>query len=287
MPEGDDLAISLFFLSLAIPAFGLEAMKAETIPRRITLAILAIACLLAALFWLQLKLIWPPFAATMASISTNPVAWFCLVMFILGVLAFHQPRNRKTPNAPIQDTLPLSAIDRSISENREPAPIKNGLDQWTTFITNVNIAAGLTPQTLTPVLLIGTAALNEKRLRIVVAHSHYTTGIGWHDWTEPRQIELADLRDVISGQSINIPVVSCKLPADNSTNLMWGAVDGPPVNAVRKSTKYRAQIRIIGAEGTEQLPINFLLIRTTVDEPPYLVNVTKETEFSFANEWRK
>jgi hypothetical protein len=69
MPEGDDLAISLFFLSLAIPAFGLEAMKAETIPRRITFAILAIACLLAALFWLQLKLIWPPFAATMASIS--------------------------------------------------------------------------------------------------------------------------------------------------------------------------------------------------------------------------
>jgi len=92
MPEGDDLAVSLFFLSLALPAFGLEAVKAETIPRRVMFAILAVACLLTALLWIQIKQIWPPFAVTITSLSTNPVAWFAVLMFILGVFAFHRPR---------------------------------------------------------------------------------------------------------------------------------------------------------------------------------------------------
>jgi hypothetical protein len=41
-------------------------------------------------------------------------------------------------------------------------------------------------------------------------------------------------------------------------------------------------VRFIGADGSEQLPIRFLLRRTSVDEPPYIVDVTCETEF---DEW--
>jgi len=97
MPEGDDLAISLFLLSLAGPTFGLEAMKAETIERRITFGFLAIIFLIAALFWFQIKKIWPPFTASMASIATNPLAWFVVMMFIFGIFAFHHPRLQTFP----------------------------------------------------------------------------------------------------------------------------------------------------------------------------------------------
>jgi hypothetical protein len=93
MLSGDDLAILLFFLSLVF-GFGLEAMKAETAARRVAFGIIATACLLTGVFWLQIKQIWPPFTEATISVGTNPLAWFVVSMFILGVFAFHRPRNR-------------------------------------------------------------------------------------------------------------------------------------------------------------------------------------------------
>lgn len=153
------------------------------------------------------------------------------------------------------------------------------------FIADLNIAAMTPSPTAPPVLLIGTAALNEKRLRIVVKHSHYVAGLGWANWVSPWQVELADLMDIIAGQKIIVPVVSCNSTSVNSADLMWGPVDGALVNAIKNGTTYRAQIRIIAADGKEQQPIHFLLISATIDERPYLVNVIKETEFSFIAEW--
>jgi hypothetical protein len=97
MPEGDDLAITLFLLSLALPAFGFEAMKAETIPRRITFAVLAVLCLLAATFWLDIKQIWPAFTLMMVSIATDPVSWLLVLMFVLAVFALHRPKKQEMP----------------------------------------------------------------------------------------------------------------------------------------------------------------------------------------------
>ena len=51
---------------------------------------------------------------------------------------------------------------------------------------------------------------------------------------------------------------------------------------LRGARSTRAMVRFIGADGSEQLPIRFLLRRTSVDEPPYIVDVTRETEF---DEW--
>jgi hypothetical protein len=90
---GDDLAIVLFFGSLVF-GFGLETMKAETTARKSIFGALTAVCLLTAVFWLQIKKIWQPFTDVTASVSTNPVAWFVVLMFILAVLAFHPPKSR-------------------------------------------------------------------------------------------------------------------------------------------------------------------------------------------------
>jgi hypothetical protein len=156
-----------------------------------------------------------------------------------------------------------------------------------TYVTDINIAAGLTPQTTSPVLLVGKVASNEERVRVVVDHSHYVTGMGWSGWSAPRQVEIADLKDVITGQQVMAPVVTSSSPSDNSANLTWGKANGPPGNIIQKGKKYRARIRFIGIGGHEQSPIHLLLVRTSADEFPYLVSVTTESEFAFATEWNR
>jgi len=145
------------------------------------------------------------------------------------------------------------------------------------FITDINIAV---LQISDPVVLIGKVALNKTRLRVVVAHSHYCAGLGWAGWSDPWSIYLPDLKDIIVGQQIRVPVVSCRVPADKSTDLIWGAADGDLVNAIKRGTTYRAQIRIIAEDGNEQQPISFLLIRAQDH-----INVIKQTDFSFISEW--
>jgi hypothetical protein len=89
--SGDDLAIFLFFLTTAF-GFGFEAVRAETSPRRITFSVFSVWVLLAGIFWLQIKPLWPSFTAATISVATNPVCWFVVLMFIFAVFAFHKPR---------------------------------------------------------------------------------------------------------------------------------------------------------------------------------------------------
>jgi hypothetical protein len=105
-PEGDDLAIVLFLASLAIPAFGFEAVKAETVPRRVIFGVMAAICLAAAVSWLPLKAeVWPLLSEWMASTARNPVSWFCVVMFFFAILAFH----RSKPRVPKANQLPAQS----------------------------------------------------------------------------------------------------------------------------------------------------------------------------------
>ena len=54
-----------------------------------------------AIFWLQIRKVWPPFTEAIASIATSPVAWFVVAMFILAVIAFHpRPSRHPTTAAP-------------------------------------------------------------------------------------------------------------------------------------------------------------------------------------------
>jgi hypothetical protein len=80
--------------------FGLEAVKAETIPRRIGFGAFALFFLLTGIFWVQIKEISPtPLIDAVDSVGTNPVAWFVVFMFIAMVVAFHRPRQRPAPPA--------------------------------------------------------------------------------------------------------------------------------------------------------------------------------------------
>jgi hypothetical protein len=113
---GDDLTIFLFFLSLAF-GFGFEAVRAETVPRRTIFAVLGVACFFAAIFWLQIKTIWPAFTVAITSIATNPLAWFIVGMFILAVFAFHRQKNRSAVDRPVATPIPAPiAIPASAPE---------------------------------------------------------------------------------------------------------------------------------------------------------------------------
>ena len=173
---------------------------------------------------------------------------------------------------------PKSQVPMPETSNLQPQP----KEPETVYVTAITIASGLTPQTTNPVLLIGKAARSEPRLRIILEHSHYVTGMGWSGWASPQQVEVADLRDVFAGQQIKVPIVSCSVPSQNSVSVMWGK-DGTPVNTIQKGKKYRARVRFIGANGAEQASVRFMLRRTSFDEPPYIVDVTSEAEFA---EWK-
>jgi tRNA_anti-like len=82
-------------------------MKAETAPRKVIFAVITAICLSSAVFWLQIKTIWPPFTDATISVGTNPVAWFVALMFILAVVAFHPAKARsRAAEIPFRDIQP-------------------------------------------------------------------------------------------------------------------------------------------------------------------------------------
>lgn len=105
---GDDLTISLFLVGLGA-TFGLEAMKAETLPRRGLFGILAGIFLLIGIAWLQVKPLWPPLTTAVSAVATNPVSWFVVAMFALAIIAF-QPRRPRGEPTPTSEALSPSRI---------------------------------------------------------------------------------------------------------------------------------------------------------------------------------
>jgi hypothetical protein len=137
---GDDLSIFLFFLTCAV-AFGVEAVKAETAPRRISFATIAAVCLGSGIFWTHLKTLWPALSERVAAVATNPVSWFVIVMFFLAVFAFHRPRPKNIPvrvettkkleitpkfvdPAPLASVVAQGPVQPSAEPKREPEPKK-------------------------------------------------------------------------------------------------------------------------------------------------------------------
>jgi hypothetical protein len=115
---GDDRTVFLFLLSMAA-AFGFEAMRAETAPRRGLFVVGAAVCALAGIFWLQVKTFWPPLTAAVASVATDPISWFVILMFVLSIIAFQPrkarealpPQSEPEPVAPPAVTLPVAVAE--------------------------------------------------------------------------------------------------------------------------------------------------------------------------------
>jgi hypothetical protein len=131
LPAGDDLAIVLFFMSLAF-GFGLETTKAETIARKIAFGLLTAACLLTSISWLQIKKIWPSFTEVAISVGTKPVAWFVVLMFILAVFAFHRPKRNQN-----EIPSPLIPTAREADPEPEPQAQKIFIDVSPTYLTDL------------------------------------------------------------------------------------------------------------------------------------------------------
>jgi hypothetical protein len=141
-------------------------------------------------------------------------------------------------------------------------------------VERITLAAGMTPQTTVPVLLIAEARSGNEKLQIVVEYSSFGRSLGWAGWVKPRQVLLTSLRDVIKGQQIRVAVVTCK---DDGSEVWWGGDTDSAGNLIRKSTKYRARLKLIGDKAEEQ-HYRFCLLRTSLTEAPYIVEVFTEAD---------
>jgi hypothetical protein len=142
-------------------------------------------------------------------------------------------------------------------------------------VENINLAAGLTPQTTNPVLLIADAKTANKQLRILVEYSSFHRAIGWAGWVKSRQVMLANLSGVVRGQQISVPVVSCN---SEGSEVWWGRESDSNGNRIHKPNKCRAQLKFIGSDDSEQT-FRFFLLRTTTNEAPFIVEVFTEQDF--------
>jgi hypothetical protein len=145
--SGDDLAICLFLVGLGA-TFGLEAMKAETTPRRMLFGILGGVFLLTGIAWLQVKPLWPPLTTAVSTIATNPVSWFVVAMFALAIIAF-QPRKRP-PNSTAQSvsdivpTLPSAKPKPQASKLAAPPDKRDFVDVTPEYLLNLRNQKDLT-----------------------------------------------------------------------------------------------------------------------------------------------
>jgi hypothetical protein len=141
-------------------------------------------------------------------------------------------------------------------------------------VENIILAAGLTPQTTSPVVLIADAKTANGPLRILVEYTSFHRSLGWAGWLKSRQVLLTNLQEIIKGQQIRIPVATCK---PDGSEVWWGNENDSAGNQIQKSTKYRAKIRFIGSNNEEQT-FRFCLLRTSTNEAPYIAEVFTEQD---------
>ena len=147
-----------------------------------------------------------------------------------------------------------------------PSPVQH--------VENIVLAAGLTPQTTSPVLLFADAKTANERLRVTVEYSSFSRSLSWAGWRKSRQVSLANLQDVMKGQQIQVTVVTGEPTGEE---IWWGSENDSSGNLIQRSTKYRARIKFIGSSDEEQR-YHFGLLRTSLNEAPYIAEVFTETD---------
>jgi hypothetical protein len=91
--QSDELAILLFWLTLAV-GMAVEAVKAETLTRRVGFGGTATLFLLIGVFWQQLQSRWPKFTASVDSIVQSPETWFILCVLGYLMVSYWSPKRR-------------------------------------------------------------------------------------------------------------------------------------------------------------------------------------------------
>ena len=147
-----------------------------------------------------------------------------------------------------------------------PAPVH--------YVESITLAAGMTPQTTYPVMLTASVKGGNDKLQVVVEYCSFYRALSSAGWRKPRQVLLQNLQDVVKGQQIQIPVVTCNRDA---SEVWWGGVNDSAGNLIQKSTKYRAKLKLIGDDKQEQC-FRFCLLRTSLTEAPYIVEVFTEAD---------
>lgn len=254
MPVGDDLTVILFVFGLAVTAAFTALSLIEKKRKNIIVTLFLIAFTLVAVgaAWIWLKDQAPKISMTIGQIAGSPVSWFVTLMFLAGAILFGKKGDKRT-----------------IREVSELMP----LESKATLVENIYLVAGLTPQTTSTVLLLAQIKSPTARLRIVIEHSHHYRSLGSAGWTKPRQVHVADLKDLIKGQDIRITIASRNL---ESHDVWWGG-EGDAAGNLITDAKSRAQIRFIDDKNDEQF-YRFFLIRTSFDKPPYGVEIFGENE---------
>ena len=156
----------------------------------------------------------------------------------------------------------------------EPGPGLQPQVEEGRYLNILILGVGQAPDTTTPVRLVAEAKMTTERLRIIIEPQMYSHSINWAGWVHPRQLLLADLSDVIRGSRIEIPVVTCN--ADGS-EAWWGQEKKVAGDVIFPGHRYRATLRFVGPDGSEQLE-RFFLARTFVTNPPRIVEVFREGE---------
>src|SRR5258708_5192364 len=89
---GDDLTISLFFVGLAVTIAATGMTQAGWKHRLLIFTLFAVAAVLFGVGagWHWIKGYWPEASAVAATLATNPVTWFVVIMFGLGAILFRR-----------------------------------------------------------------------------------------------------------------------------------------------------------------------------------------------------
>lgn len=259
LPSGDDLTIILFLVGLAgtSVATGLSLLERK---RKLVTRILFILTVLFGVLgggWPWFRELSPKLTEVVTGLASNPVTWFVTIMVLATLLLSSRMGDKvHSPQLP------------SVS------PVADRQHESVEFVQGIIIAAGMTPQTTSPVLLIADAKVSIARLRILLEYTYYSRSLNWAGWIKSRQVSLADLRDVVKGQSIKIPVATCK---PDGSDVWWGGENDSAGNQIQKSRKYRAVLRFIDSSNQEQT-YSFLLLRTSIHEAPYIAEVFTEKD---------
>jgi len=262
VPTGDALTIATFLIGLAVTA-GVAALSLIERKRKfITNGLFILAVLFGGLGlgWPWLQEISPKATELATRIGSNPVAWFVIIMFLAALLLFGRAGNKP---AMLGHATALALLDKQIEAPK--------------ILSGIVVAASLTPQTTSPVLFWAKAVSPQDRLRIVLEYSRDFKSLSAAGWTATRQLVLVDIKDVIKGQEIRMPIVSCNT---ESGDVWWGRENDAAGNGIVSGIRYRAVLRFVASNHDEQIS-KLLLIRTNADKYPYIVAIFSEKDWEF------
>jgi hypothetical protein len=133
MLAGDDLSTCFFFLSMAVAVGGMAMTAAGwRHPALIRgLFVLAAIFFVAGIGWpLGLKTISPAATAAIRDISTNPVSWFVLFMFVVGSSVIFSPLGRGVRGRTVEKTI----AEHVIRLERQDAALYREIEAARSFI---------------------------------------------------------------------------------------------------------------------------------------------------------